>query len=217
MQINKRLSPKSISGLLAPYLGSAQVPAELYQKLATYLELIQKWNARVNLTAIREPELIVQRHFGESLFVGLHLEHGCDSLLDLGSGAGFPGIPIQLLRPELTITLAESRGRKAAFLREAVRALALKTEVWAERAEAMPTDRGFHTVALRAVDEMDAAVAEASRRAEKRIMILGTRWATYPTLGIQFQLTELVPLPNSNDGVLWVARRINEVSAEAVR
>jgi 16S rRNA (guanine527-N7)-methyltransferase len=218
------LNPESITRLLEPYTGSAAVPAAVYSQLASYLELILKWNARINLTAIREPEQIVQRHFGESLFVGLHLdlseeagirrdsgESGecgpCSSLLDLGSGAGFPGIPIQLLRPELAITLTESRSRKAAFLREAVRVLGLKAEVRAGRAEEMPAERRFHTVALRAVDEMDAAVSEASQRASHRIMILGTRGAIYPTLAEGFRLADPIALPNSSNGVLWIARR----------
>jgi len=201
------LAPEAIEELLGPYLSisSTAVPFSIYGQLASYLELILKWNNRINLTAIRKPEDIVRRHFGESLFAGLHLG-SCDSLLDLGSGAGFPGIPIQLLRPELSVTLAESRTRKAAFLREAVRVLDLKTEVWAARAEAMPPDRGFHTVILRAVDEMDLAVAEGARRAQQKVLILGTKNASYPTLPHKFLRTQ-IPLPDSQDGVLLITDR----------
>lgn len=208
------LSPAAIATLLEPYVGATPVPSIIYGQLHDYLELILKWNSRINLTAIRDPEQIVQRHFGESLFAGLHLNAGlnpsssCTSLLDLGSGAGFPGIPIQLLRPDLSITLAESRSRKSAFLQELVRTLGLRTEVWARRAEDMPSDRRFHTVALRAVDAMDSAIAEASRRAAYRILILGTRGAEYPTLPTTFQLLEPTPLPHSQDGILLIAERI---------
>ena len=198
------LTPEAIAELLQPYIGPTAVPSEIYSQLASYLKLILKWNSRLNLTAIRGSKEIVRRHFGESLFAGLHLGF-CDSLLDLGSGAGFPGIPIQLLLPELPIALAESRARKAAFLQEAIRTLNLRTEVWAHRVEAMPANRRFHTVALRAVDEMDLAVAEAARRAENRILILGTRSASYPTLSSRFQLKESISLPNSSDGVVWIA------------
>ena len=199
------LSPEDIADLLVPYTGSAKLPADLHQKLAVYLELILKWNARVNLTAIRDPLNIVQRHFGESLFAGLHLDPTCDSLLDLGSGAGFPGVPVQLLHSHLSVTLAESRTRKAAFLQEVIRTLDLNAEVWAGRAESMPLDRSFHTVTLRAVDEMNAAVGEASRRARKQVIILGTHSATYPTLGDRFQFKDPIPMPNSDDGVIWIA------------
>ena len=107
--------------------GQPSVPAGLYQQLSAYLDLLLKWNARTNLTAIREPEEIVRRHFGESLFAGTAARRSAlrrdASLLDFGSGAGFPGLPIQLLLPDLRVTLAESQGKKASFLREAVRTL----------------------------------------------------------------------------------------------
>ncbi len=210
------LTPDAIAALLEPYVrpsppganaviaNSADWP-QIYTQLSYYLELILKWNARINLTAIREPEQIVRRHFGESLFAGLHLGP-CDSLLDFGSGAGFPGIPIQLLRPELPVTLAESRSRKAAFLHETVRALALNTEVWAGRVESMPSTRRFDTITLRAVDNMDTALAEAARRAERRILILGTmtRLAAPPD---GFELDPPIPLPESSSGVLLIATR----------
>ncbi|HWB33355.1 MAG TPA: 16S rRNA (guanine(527)-N(7))-methyltransferase RsmG [Acidobacteriaceae bacterium] len=215
-------NPQEIQRLLKPYLGAkapgrADVSADwdrICGQLAVYLDLILKWNARINLTAIRDPEEIVRRHFGESLFAGLHLEAGgsnmepCDSLLDLGSGAGFPGIPIQLLRPELKVTLAESRTRKAAFLREAVRTLGLSTEVWADRAEAMAPEWRFHTVALRAVDDMSSAVAEAARRASRQILILGTvDQPEFLSLGREFDLGLPTLLPNSSQGALLVATR----------
>lgn len=169
------LSEARITELLRLYVGSAEVPARLYGQLSTYLELLIKWNARTNLTSIREPEEMVRRHFGESLFAGLQvgsrLEAGA-ALLDFGSGAGFPGLPIQLLWPELRITLAESQGKKASFLREVVRTLGLKTEVWAGRVEDLPMVGGgvrgdarrFDAVTLRAVDNMERAVVEARGR-----------------------------------------------------
>ena len=135
----------------------------LLPQLSTYLDLLLKWNARTNLTAIREPEEIVRRHFGESLFAARQLDLNTPTLLDFGSGAGFPGLPIALLRPDIKVTLAESQNKKATFLREAVRTLNLPTEVWSGRVEAMPAARQFHTVTLRAVDNMAAAIAAAAR------------------------------------------------------
>jgi 16S rRNA (guanine527-N7)-methyltransferase len=85
-------------------------------------------------------------------------------LLDFGSGGGFPGLPIQLLLPELRVTLAESQGKKASFLREAVRTLGLSTEVWAGRVEDMAAARVFDAVTLRAVDHMAAALVAARTR-----------------------------------------------------
>ena len=177
-QLRVPLTAEAIAELLEPYqlarrAGHGRSREEggwpaICSQLGIYLELIMKWNARINLTAIREPEEIVRRHFGESLFVGAHLGE-CGTLLDFGSGAGFPGVPIQLLRPDVQVTLAESRGKKAAFLQEVVRSLSLRTEVWADRVEAMPAERQFDVVALRAVDDMDRAVGEAELRAAGRV------------------------------------------------
>jgi 16S rRNA (guanine527-N7)-methyltransferase len=167
------LTEARIATLLQPYLGQEgePVPSELYAQLSAYLDLLMKWNARTNLTAIREPEEMVRRHFGESLFAGAHLGSRLPAgatVLDFGSGAGFPGLPIQLLRPELCVTLAESQGKKASFLREVVRTLGLRTEIWAGRVEAMEAVGGklrqFDAVTLRAVDNMQQALAEARRR-----------------------------------------------------
>ncbi|GGG66731.1 16S rRNA (guanine(527)-N(7))-methyltransferase RsmG [Edaphobacter dinghuensis] len=196
------LSESAIAGLLEPYLAP---PPELLPRLSAYLDLLLKWNARTNLTAIREPEEMVRRHFGESLFAARHLRPEVDTLLDLGSGAGFPGIPIALLRPEIRVTLAESQHKKASFLREAVRTLGLSTEVWAGRAEAMPPERRFHTVALRAVDNMAAAVAVAEDRAARQIVVL-TSAAQAPELA-GFSEQQVIPLPGSQSGVLLVASR----------
>ena len=159
------LSESEIASLLAPYL-TVPPPENLMPRLSTYLDLLLKWNARTNLTAIRDPEEIVRRHFGESLFAGQNLGTPAPAtLLDLGSGAGFPGLPIALLHPEIHVTLAESQNKKATFLREVVRTLGLpNVEVWAARAEALPTTRRFHTVTLRAVDNMEAALPAAKPR-----------------------------------------------------
>src|SRR5580692_5845093 len=118
------LSESRIAELLVPYLGDAAVPPNLYSQLSTYLDLLLRWNARTNLTAIREPEGIVCRHFGEGLFCGLELAKrlpASAAVLDFGSGAGIPGLPVQLIQPQFRVTLAESQGKKASFLREAVR------------------------------------------------------------------------------------------------
>lgn len=147
------------------------MPPGIYGQLSVYLDLLVKWNARTNLTAIRDPEEMVRRHFGESLLAGVQVRSRVAkdaSLLDFGSGAGFPGLPIQMLLPELRVTLAESQGKKASFLREVVRTLGLITEVWAGRVEAMPevagAPRRFEVVTLRAVDNMEQALLEARRR-----------------------------------------------------
>ncbi|WP_050060663.1 16S rRNA (guanine(527)-N(7))-methyltransferase RsmG [Silvibacterium bohemicum] len=132
-------------------------------KFAQYLELLLKWNAKLNLTAIRTPEDIVRRHFLECIQCA-QLIPPVASLLDFGSGAGFPGIPVALLRPEISVTLGESQAKKAAFLREATRSLGLSASIFDGRIEAMPPSQQFEVVTLRAVDKMTAAYAAAFER-----------------------------------------------------
>ena len=192
------LSTGRITALLGPYLGSTPVPATLYADLSSYLDLLIRWNARTNLTAIREPEEIVRRHFGESLFAGTHLAGrlAADAtLLDFGSGAGFPGLPIQLLLPGLGVTLAESQNKKSTFLREVVRTLGLKTEIWASRAETMPPGRLFDAVALRAVDHMEQSVKAATARMRPGGWLVV--FETEPAAGV-----ESIPLPAPGPGYL---------------
>jgi 16S rRNA (guanine527-N7)-methyltransferase len=208
------LTAESIGELIQPYVQPAALTdlevlpdwAHVCDQLSIYLELILKWNARINLTAIRSPEEIVRRHFGESLFAGGRLGV-CQTLLDFGSGAGLPGVPIQLMRPEIAVTLAESRSRKAAFLHEVVRTLGLRTEVWAGRVEAMPAERRFDVAAMRAVEDMEAAVVEAGRRAKERVLVLGT--GGFPVLaGVEgFRVGGPEAMPGSDDSVLWTGRR----------
>jgi 16S rRNA (guanine527-N7)-methyltransferase len=199
--IMSTLSEAQIASLLHPYLTP---PPEILPKLSLYLDLLLKWNARTNLTAIRDPEEIVRRHFGESLFAAQHLGP-CDTLLDLGSGAGFPGLPIALLHPEIRVTLAESQNKKSTFLREAVRTLSLQNvEIWPSRAESMPQTRQFHTVTMRAVDNMAAAIAAATPRATHQLLLLTS---TPPILPPEFTSHPPIPIPNTQTSTLLQATR----------
>src|SRR5258708_27769416 len=98
--------------------------SEQLDLLEGHYQLLAKWNERINLTRIRSLEDAVHLHYCESLYVGILLPAGSLRVADVGSGAGFPGIPLAILRPELKVTLIESHQRKAVFLREAARGLA---------------------------------------------------------------------------------------------
>lgn len=124
--------------------------------ISKYIDLLLKWNARINLTAIRAPEEIVQRHFGESLFAASHLlaEKSIKTAIDLGSGAGFPGVPFALLAPEVEITLIESSQKKSTFLKELIHSLGLKNvKVFGGRAESY--GQSADLVMLRAVERFE--------------------------------------------------------------
>ena len=118
-----------------------------------YLALIQKWNRVHNLTAVREPEAMLVRHLLDSLAVLPHVAG--PRIADVGSGAGLPGIPLALARPEWRVTLVESNHKKTAFLQQARIELNLKNvEVMTERVENFrPTD-GFDIVISRAFSDL---------------------------------------------------------------
>jgi 16S rRNA (guanine527-N7)-methyltransferase len=160
------LDATRMAELLQPFLGDQPVPPELYPRLNSYLDLLLRWNARVNLTAVRDPEQIVTRHFGESLFAARVLRDagalaGTPTLSDIGSGAGFPGIPIKLLLPNVQLTLIESQNKKSTFLREVLRTLSVEgAEVFSGRAEAWGKTAGV--VTLRAVEKFAAVLPVAA-------------------------------------------------------
>lgn len=118
------LSLAEISRALQPYVRTPLVDAQLTH-IANYLALLKKWNQTVPLTSIEEDAEVVARHFGESIFAGsvISIERG--RLADVGSGAGFPGIPLKIAFPELHVSLIEPNAKKCAFLREVQAALGL--------------------------------------------------------------------------------------------
>jgi 16S rRNA (guanine527-N7)-methyltransferase len=132
--------------------------AHAVEQLLDYLELLSRWNAAYNLTAVRDPLAMVTSHLLDSLAVA-HLVRG-ERLADIGSGAGLPGIPLAILAPERRVTLVDANGKKTRFLREAVRALRLlNVRIEAQRVENVSGE--FDTVTARAF----ASIADMLRLA----------------------------------------------------
>lgn len=121
-------------------------------ELEAHYELLLRWNKTLNLTTITSMEEAVERHYCESLFLGAHLPAGELRIVDVGSGAGFPGFPVAILRPECSVALVESHQRKAVFLREASRKIG-NVRVIAKRAEQV--DEEFDHLISRAVSYED--------------------------------------------------------------
>ena len=172
-----------IAGSLQPYISDLS-PTQLAQ-VSTYLDLLLRWNSKMNLTSVRDLKDIVSRHFGESFFLATQLfplsfraERGIPTpahqlqILDLGSGAGFPAIPLKIYRPDLALTLVEAHHRKAVFLREVLRALNLDAEVKNVRAEDLPP-ASADLVTLRAVEKFDSILPTAARLLRKEVMDAG--------------------------------------------
>lgn len=152
------MTPERLQELLADYI---EQPLSLRQReqLLAYLDLLLKWNAKTNLTAIREPEQIVRRHFGESLALAELVDElaGIETAADLGAGAGFPGLPLAIYCPEIKVTLIESQNKKATFLKEVVRTLDLaNVSVLNQRAEEVALK--FDLVTMRAVERFTQAL-----------------------------------------------------------
>ena len=275
------MDPTRIAALLKPYLDGDLTPRQLDQ-ISTYIDLLLRWNARINLTAIRDPEEIVTRHFGESFFMARHLfspsnpchpeqsslfgeanqaaksktgpdlveepalslskgdpsissplaiveraflpalpstnedssdphvtrgSHNLASLpvdprvIDLGSGAGFPALPLKIWAPKIRLRLIESNHKKAAFLREAARALTLtNVDVIAERAE---------TVSARLTPETQADVVtfRAVEKFDKILPVALTFLAPFARLALLISAAQL-PKLESQPPTTWQAKHV---------
>jgi 16S rRNA (guanine527-N7)-methyltransferase len=152
--------------LLERGLGALSVPVSpaAQQRLLAYLALLEKWNRTINLTAIRERERMVTQHLLDSLSVLPFLGPQDHRLADIGSGAGLPGIPLALARPELHVTLIEPNQKKVAFLRQAKLELGLEgVEVLGRRVEDVPVGAGFDVVISRAFADLPDFVKVGER------------------------------------------------------
>jgi len=123
------------------------LPPESVSKFRTYLDLLLSWNRRVNLFSKRDESRLVSQHILPSLAPLIVLPQGPLRVVDIGSGAGFPGIPLKIVRPELVLALVESKRKRALFLRKVVEELALKEVqvIWA-RAEEVATDTAHRDI-----------------------------------------------------------------------
>jgi 16S rRNA (guanine527-N7)-methyltransferase len=209
------LDADRITALLQPFV--PDVPPELVSQLQTYLEVLLRWNARINLTSVRDPEQIVTRHFGESLFAARVLRDagalasGKATLADVGAGAGFPGIPIKLFAPDVQLTLIESQSKKATFLREVVRALGMshivvhcgRAESWGGTAD---------VVTVRAVEKFSAVLPHAAALVEPGgtlALLIGeaqTQTAVR-ALGAGWVADCRRKIPDSEGRTIWLAKR----------
>jgi 16S rRNA (guanine527-N7)-methyltransferase len=210
-----------IAELLQPFLGPAndqRLTANDLFNISTYIDILVRWNARINLTAIRQPEEIVTRHFGESLFAARHLfprttreQQSSADLIDIGSGAGFPGLPIKIWAPEIHVTLIESNHKKATFLREAIRTLTLTyINVFPGRAEDYPTTPA-NLVTLRAVEHFEKTISIATRlvapTGRMALLISEAQLAHAHRLTPGFTWQAPLPIPLSSSRILAIGVR----------
>jgi 16S rRNA (guanine527-N7)-methyltransferase len=178
--------------------------------LASYWVLLDRWNRRINLTALplqEYPAGSIDRLIVEPLVAAQHLDDSKLEWIDLGSGGGSPAIPLKILRPATVLTMIESRTRKAAYLREAVRTLGLgATAVLTERFESPGTEQARRTAQIDLITirglKIDAVLLThvfASLRRSGRLFVFG--FAGLPKLTGQLRLAEpvLIPLPGGSN------------------
>jgi 16S rRNA (guanine527-N7)-methyltransferase len=181
---------------IEPYLSLDPAQVNLLQR---HFSLLGRWNAKLNLTSIRDPEQVVLRHYCESLFFAAHTPDvpSGSSQGDIGSGAGFPGIPMAVARPDWRVTLIESHQRKGVFLRESTRGIP-NVHVISERAEAVK--QSFDWIVSRAVDPAQV-LALAPQLAPRVGLLIGSADAAKIEGDGKFRIDSAVPVP-------WGERRV---------
>lgn len=176
---------------------SLEVVPAAQQRMLDYLALVEKWNKAYNLTAVREPAKMLTHHLLDSLAV---LPHVCGPrLLDVGSGAGLPGIPLALARPDWHITLLDSNHKKTTFLRQAAIELGISNvEVVCERVETWTSPHLFDSVVSRAFSDLPEFLMLAGRLCAKTGVMVAMK-GVYPHEELaqvpgDFLLRNVVPL-----------------------
>lgn len=180
--------------------GIAELTDAQAEALESHYDLLVRWNRTLNLTTIRDLPEVVERHYGESIFLAAHLPADPLRIADVGSGAGFPGLPVAIYRPDCLLTLVESHQRKAVFLKEAARSLS-NVRVLARRAEQV--DEEFDLAISRAVSYHDLS-ASLRALAPAAALLSG---AESPPDDMGFMWEPPIPLPWGEQRYLRVGRR----------
>jgi 16S rRNA (guanine527-N7)-methyltransferase len=195
-------------------LGEFQLTAtnEQVLQIQQYIGILLQWNDKINLTAIRDPLEILYRHFCECMYaaVAVPVEHG--RLADVGSGGGFPGLPLKILRPDLRLFLVESSIKKVTFLAEVTRELGLKdVQVLARRYEELGEEVApLDFVCSRALGEFPTFLewAKSEQIAAKRVILwIGARDLPEIQKIRTWDWAEPIQVPNSLRRLLLVGTK----------
>ncbi len=164
---NVVIHPESINSWLAPF--GVSLAAQQIEQIQKYIALLLLWNQKIGLTSIENPQEIASRHFGESFFASKFIENRGCRLADVGSGAGFPGLALKIVLPELQVSLIEQDTRKATFLNEVIRMLNLEdVKVYRTAYEALPPEfANLDVVSARAVGNHKALLKWARTAARR--------------------------------------------------
>jgi len=207
---NKTVTEELVRSVLGPF--DFQPSAAMAEAIRRYVELLQRWNKRISLTSLEDTSEILERHFGESLFAVHAVPISLGRLADVGSGGGFPGIPIKMAVPGVDLVLIESNARKAAFLSEVTRILGLASvSIINKRVEEIDSAGSLDFVVARALGSIPTLLnwAHSSLGANGKVVLwLGTNDSkeVSSSPGWKWRLPILVP--RSENRVILVGQRL---------
>jgi 16S rRNA (guanine527-N7)-methyltransferase len=184
-------------------------------KIRACIELLLRWNRTISLTAITDPVEIAGRHFGESIFASKLLPVENCRLVDIGTGAGFPGLALKIAVPSLRLVLVESNKKKCAFLSEAVRLMEFpKVEIRAERFEEIrPENIEANIITVRAVGEFKEILrwsAAALQRRGHLVLWVGAEDSTKISSNSSWTWQPAVHIPESQRRFILIGRPIEK-------
>jgi len=201
------MNGQAIARILRDY--GVEASSALRASISQYVDLLLKWNQKINLTSITDPKEIVGRHFGESLFAIHAVPLRTRSLVDVGSGAGFPGLALKLMLPETKVTLIEANTKKAAFLSEVARQLGLDsvTVLRARTDDIDPSGLAAKCITARAVGQFDRLLewSRCGLAPDGQIVLwLGIDDATKVSASQGWTWSQAIPIPKSARRILQV-------------
>jgi 16S rRNA (guanine527-N7)-methyltransferase len=215
-EVDKPISEETIRRALGEF--QATPNDKQVTSIQQYISILRHWNEKLNLTAIRDPLEILYRHFCESMFaaVAVPVENG--RLADIGSGPGFPGIPLKIFRPELELFLVESNIKKGTFLAEVIRELGLgNTHVLINRYEELGEELApLDFVCSRALGEFGTFLewaASDSVAASRAILWIGGRDLEEVRKANRWEWQEPIAMPQSLQRYLIVGKKKPQLSA----
>ena len=206
----REVSLETIASVLRPF--RAELSQEQLGAIQTYLFLLIEWNRSISLTAIEDPIEILSRHFGESIFAASFFAAGESRLADVGTGPGFPGLPLKIVCPDMELTLFESNSKKCGFLREVVQHLGLSgVQVVKMRYQDFKLGgRQFDLVCARALGDYHILLPWARDLLAQGGMIVlwvGTEESIRIGHRKEFLWEAPVPIPESKRRVLLIGKR----------
>ena len=207
------LNEATVRQLLEPF--GLTLSSDQIGQLIAYLQLLLRWNEKINLTSVRDPALCVTRHFGESLYLARWVELQ-GRLLDIGSGAGFPGLCLKIVFPDLAVTLLEPVAKKRGFLKEVARVCGMNlVEVRRERLEdyvAGGVAAAYDAATARAVGHLEELIPLAWRclKAGGGLFLWLSRGQARSIGYIEAERAGVrrLPVPGGGQGEIWWGKKV---------